>query len=173
MSVPLTSFAVVIVGKGDTATGQTQKAGGLPIVTMPPDQTKIQVVLHVEHPTNPYRILCSRSETLWRIWIGLPGLTTSPFWLAHRYKIVLPIITSRGVKYTHDIKHTVLHSDRGPLGLCGISQASNQKEIAVGDPPTPRHNVADPHAVATLIHGGVDPTTRSFWAYGVYSVVER
>ena len=33
-------FAVVTVGKGRTVEGQTQKAGGLPIVTNTPDQTK-------------------------------------------------------------------------------------------------------------------------------------
>ena len=76
-SVPLASFAVVKVGKGDTATGQTQKAGGLPIVTNTGDQTKNQVVLHVEHPTKPYRILCSRCETHWCIWFGLRYITTA------------------------------------------------------------------------------------------------
>ena len=102
----------------------------------------------------------------------LPTLTNRPFWLAHHSLTLLPIITSRGVKYTHDIQHTVLHSNRGPPGLCGISQASDPKKVVVTDPPTARHNVATPHAVATLIHGGVDPTTTSSWAYGVYSHIE-
>jgi hypothetical protein len=77
-SVPLSPVAVVTVGKGRTVAGQTQKAGGLPIVTKPPDQTKIQVILHVESPTKHYRILCSRCETDWCIWIGLPTLTMMP-----------------------------------------------------------------------------------------------
>ena len=97
-------------------------------------------------------------------------------WPGHRYRIVLPCLTSRGVKYTHDINCVTLHHHSGPVGLCVISQASTQKEITVGDPPTPRHSVADRHAVATLIHGGrtgpPHPTVRSFWAYDVYSVVK-
>jgi hypothetical protein len=60
------------VGKGDMWPGASQIGGGLPIPTKAPDQTKIQVVLHVEHPTKPYQILCSRSETDWGIWIGHP-----------------------------------------------------------------------------------------------------
>ena len=137
--------------------------------------------LHVSSPTKPYRIPCSRCETLRRIRIGLPTVTRMPIWLHHRYRIVLPIITSRGVKYTHDINCTVLHSNRGPPGLCGISQASDQKKVVVGDggakhrsvdPPTTWHSVADPHAASTIDQGGppgLDPTTRSFWAYDVYS----
>ena len=141
----------------------------LPFVTRVAHHTKIQVALHEKCPTKPYRNLCSRCETLWSIRIGLPTVTRMPIWLHHRYRIVLPIITSRGVKYTHDINCTVLHSDRGPLGLCVISQASTQKVIPVGDggakhrsidPPTPRHNVADPHAVAAFEHGGWRPSNR-------------
>ena len=117
-------------------------------------------------------------------WVRLPTLTTLPIWLAHHSIVLLPTLTSRGVKYTHDIKHTVLHSNRGPLGLCGISQASNQKEITVGDggakhrsmdPPTEWHSVADPHAVATIRQGGPpgpDPTTTPCWAYGLIIVIE-
>ena len=86
------------------------------------------------------------------------------------------MITSRGVKYTHnDHKHLILHSNRGPSGLCVIPQASDPKKV-VGDPPTPRHSVADSHAVVTLIHGGraegLDPTTTPIGAYGVISVVK-
>ena len=126
---------------------------------MPPDQTKNQVVLHVEHPTKPYQILCSRCETHWSIRFGLPTLTRIRIWLGHHSRVLLPTLTSRGVKYTHDINRTVLHSDRGPHGLCGISQASTQEVIPVGDggaqhrlmaPPTGPHNVADPHAVAEV-----------------------
>ena len=76
-----------------------------------------------------------------------------------QYKIVLPIITSRGVKYTHDINCTVLHPDSGPTRMGLIPEASNPKKVVAGDggakhrsvdPPTPRHNVADPHAASTL-----------------------
>ena len=135
----------------------------------------------VQTPTKPYQYPCSRCETPRHFRFGLPTLTRIRIWLGHRYRIVLPTLTSRGVKYTHDINCTVLHHDRGPLGLCVISQASTQKVIPVGDggakhrsidPPTPRHNVPTRHAVATSEHGGLDPTVRSFWAYGVYSVVK-
>ena len=79
-------------------------------------------------------------------------------------KTVLPIITGRGVKYTHnDIKHLVLHPDSGPRGIRLIPTEHTQKEITVGDggakhrsidPPTTWHNVADPHAVVTIHQGG-------------------
>ena len=39
------------------------------------DQTKNHVVLHVESPTKPYRILCSRCETHWWFWYGLGYIT--------------------------------------------------------------------------------------------------
>ena len=90
----------------------------------------------------------------------------------------LPMITSRGVKYTHnDHKHLILHHDRGPLGLCGISQASDQKKVVVGDggakhrsidPPTTWHSVADPHAASTIHkggHHGLDPSPTPIGAY--------
>ena len=153
----------VVLGKGGAWPRQSQNGGGLPMLTNRGDQTKNQVILHVSSPTNAYRIPCSRCETLRRIRIGLPTVTRMPIWLHHRYRIVLPIITSRGVKYTHDINCTVLHSDRGPLGLCVISQASTQKVIPVGDggakhrsidPPTTWHSVADPHAASTIDPGG-------------------
>ena len=82
----------------------------------------------------------------------------------------LPTVTSRDNKYTHnDHKHLILHHHSGPTRIRLIPQSRHQSLEVVGDPPTPRHSVADPHAVATLIHGGLDPTTRSFWAYDVYS----
>ena len=57
----------------------------------------------------------------------LPMLTNQPFWLHRRSMVPLPIITGRGVKYTHnDIKHTVLHPDSGPTGLCVIHQERHQ-----------------------------------------------
>jgi hypothetical protein len=147
MSSP--SVAVVMVGKGRTATGQTQIGDGLPTLTTAGDQTKNQVVLLVEHPTNPYRILCSRCETHWQIRFGLPMLTISPFWLAHRRRIVLPIITSRGVEHTHDVKHTVLHGDRGPTRIRRISPASNQKAIAPPYPHDPQSTLGQEPAVLT------------------------
>ena len=49
----------------------------LPFVTMSPDQTKIQVILHVSSPTKPYRNPCSRCETPWWFWFGLASFTTA------------------------------------------------------------------------------------------------
>jgi hypothetical protein len=175
---------VVKVGKGLPRQGRTQNGSGLPIVTNPPDQTKNQRVLHVEHPTNPYRNPCSRCETDWWFWIGLPTLTRIRIWLGHHYNIVLPTLTSRGVEYTHnDINDTVLHSNRGPTRIRPIPQEHTQKKV-VGDggaqhrymaPPTTWHSVADPHAASTIPQGGppgLDPTTTPIEAYDVYSRVE-
>ena len=150
-----------MLGKGCHASEQGQNGGGLPIVTMPADQTKNQVILHVFHPTKPYQDLCSRCETLWQIRFGLPTLTNRPFWLYLHSIVLLPTLTSRGVKYTHDIKHTVLHHHSGPTRIRLVSQSRHQSSEVVGDPPTPRHSVADSHAVVTLIHGGhPDPRPR-------------
>jgi hypothetical protein len=75
--------------------------------------------------------------------VPLPFPTNQPFWLCLHSHVVLPIITGRGVKYTHDIKHTVLHSNRGPPGIRLISQASDQKKVAVGDGGA-KHRSVDP-----------------------------
>jgi hypothetical protein len=106
--------------------------------------------------------------------VPLPFPTISSIWLHRRSIVVLPIITSRGVKYTHnDIKHSILHHHSGPTRIRLIPQASNQKKVAVGDggakhrsvdPPTTWHSVADPHAASTIDQGGppgLDPTTTS------------
>ena len=79
---------------------------------------------------------------------------------------------------THDHKHNPILTDSGGPGLCVISQSRHQSLEVVGDggakhrsvaTPSTWHSVADPHAVATIHPGGLDPTVRSFWAYGVYS----
>ena len=44
-----------VLGKGTLWPGLSQDGGGLPIVTNSGDQTKNQVILHVESPTNPYQ----------------------------------------------------------------------------------------------------------------------
>ena len=55
----------------------------LPFVTMSPDQTKIQVILHVSSPTNPYRNPCSRCETP-----GAFGLVTPGFTIAYQFSLL-------------------------------------------------------------------------------------
>ena len=68
----------------------------------------------------------------------LPMLTKAPFWLCRHSLVLLPIITGRGVKYTHnDIKHTVLHPDSGPTGIRLIPQERHQS-LEVDTPHTIR-----------------------------------
>ena len=50
----------------------------LPCLTTPPDQTKIQVILHVESPTRPYQDPCPLSVCDWLIWSGA-GVLTIPY----------------------------------------------------------------------------------------------
>ena len=65
----------------------------------------------------------------------LPFPTNRPLWLHHRSHVVLPIITSRGVKYTHnDIKHLVLHPDSGPPGIRPIPPEHPPKKVVMRDP---------------------------------------
>ena len=109
------------------------------------DQTKNHVVLHVEHPTKPYQlyrhpVLAVRISLVPE---PLPGVTKAPIWLDLHSRVVLPIITGRGVKYTHDIRHLILHPDSGPPGIRLISQASNQKKVVVGDGGA-KHRSVDP-----------------------------
>ena len=127
------------------------------MLTMPGDQTKNHVVLHVESPTKPYQeyrypVLAARNPLGDLAWSGvrLPGVTKAPFWLCLHSLVLLPIITSRGVKYTHnDIKHTVLHPDSGPTRIRLIPQASDQKEIAPPHPHDPESIQGQEPAVLT------------------------
>ena len=65
----------------------------------------------------------------------LPGPTNHAIWLGHRYKIVLPIITSRGVKYTHnDHRNHTVPTHSGPTGIRLIPQASTPKAVVMQDP---------------------------------------
>ena len=74
-----------MVGNAPTPWVLSQIGGTLPIVTMPGDQTKNQVVLHVESPTRPYQdpVLAERVPLVCLAWSGvrLPGVTMSPIWL--------------------------------------------------------------------------------------------
>lgn len=82
------------------------------------------------------------------VWSGvrLPGVTNRPFWLGLHSITLLPIITSRGVKYTHNDRNShILYSDSGPTRIRLISQASDQKEIAPPHPHDPQsHTVREP-----------------------------
>ena len=79
--------------------------------------------------------------------LGVFGLVRGPLTRCYQstvlavdqYKIVLPIITGRGVKYTHnDHEHRILHPDSGPLGIRLIPPASNPKAIARPHPHDPQ-----------------------------------
>ena len=95
----------------------------------------------------------------------------------------LPTVTSHGVKHTHDHKHSILHSNRGPTRIRLIPTEHPQKKV-VGDggakhryidPPTAWHSVADRHAVATIPQGGppgLDPTITPIPAYDPISCGE-
>ena len=150
-----------------------------------PNQKPCGLACGFPYQTLPGSVLAERTPLVHLAWSGALTIPyQSPIWLCLHSITLLPIITSRGVKYTHDIKHRILHSNRGPTRIRLIPQASDQKKVVVGDggakhrsidPPTTWHSVADPHAVATIHQGGppgLDPTTTSSWAYGVYSVIE-
>ena len=74
----------------------------LPTLTKVAHQTKIQPIGHAISPTKHYRILCSRCETPWWFWIGLPTLTTVLIWLCTYRTRPLPTFTTatgdRGIK---------------------------------------------------------------------------
>ena len=106
--------------------------------------------------------------------VPLPIVTKSSIWLDRRSIVVLPIITGRGVKYTHnDNRGHIIPSNSVRPGLRRIPEAQHTKEVAVGDggakhrsmdPPTTWPSVADPPAASTIDQGGppgLDPTTTS------------
>ena len=52
--------------------------------------------------------------------------------------MLLPIITGRGVKYTHnDIQHRILYRNRGPTRIRLVPTASDHEEIAPPHPDDP------------------------------------
>ena len=75
------------------------------------------------------------------------GLGTTPLTKSYQltdlavdqYKIVLPIITGRGVKYTHNdhINH-ILHHHSGPLGIRPVPTEHTHEEIAPPHPHDPQ-----------------------------------
>ena len=70
---------------------------------------------------------------------SLPGVTNWPFWLHRRSIVVLPIITSRGVKYTHnDRDNDIPHPDSGPTRM-GLVHPERHQSLEVD-----RHHTHDP-----------------------------
>ena len=129
-----------------------------------PNQNPCGLACGTPYQTLPRSVLAARIPLVCLVWSGvrLPGVTKAPIWLSLRSVVPLPIITGRGVKYTHnDINSHIPRSDSGPTRIRPIPQASTQEVIviAVGDggaqhrsvdTPTPPYNVADPHAVAEV-----------------------
>ena len=71
--------------------------------------------------------------------VPLPFPTKAPFWLDRRPRAPLPIITGRGVKYTHnDIKHLILHPDSGPRGIRLVPTEHTHEAIAPPHPHDPQ-----------------------------------
>ena len=90
--------------------------------------------------------------------LGRFGLVRGPLTIPYQptllavchYNIVLPIITGRGVKYTHnDIKHSILHPDSGPTGIRLVPTEHTQKEIAPPHPHDPQSILGQEPAVLT------------------------
>ena len=108
-------------------------ACGIPYQTLP------RVSISCAHGAKPIGVFGLVPEPL-------PFPTNQPIWLCLHSHVVLPIITGRGVKYTHnDIKHLILHPDSGPRGIRLIPEASTQKEIAPPHPHDPQsHTVREP-----------------------------
>ena len=62
---------------------------------------------------------------------ALPIVTNPSIWVSLRPPVPLPIITSRGVKYTHnDINDTVLHPDSGPTRM-GLVHPERHQSLEV------------------------------------------
>ena len=101
-------------------------------------------------PTKPYQDLCSRCETHWQIRFGLPTVTTVPIWPSHRYRIVLPNITSREINRLYATIIPVLLCDVMPTWLCPIPQEHTPEAVASdttrthGSGDTTDPTVADP-----------------------------
>jgi hypothetical protein len=98
--------------------------------------------------------------------LGVFGLVTMPLTnpyqltdlASHRNRIVLPIITGRGVKYTHNdhINH-ILHHHSGPLGIRPVPTEHTHEEIARPHTRSAEHTGSG--------SGGPHPTTTSEPAY--------
>ena len=82
--------------------------------------------------------------------VALPTLTKASFWLHRRSIVLLPIITGRGVKYTHnDIKHSILHPDSGPTGIRLVPTEHTHEAIAPPQPHDPESILGQEPAVLT------------------------
>ena len=131
-----------MVGNAPTPQGLSQIVA--PYQSLPTRETKPKTMWSCMCFTLPKLTgSCARGANA----IGAFGLVRGPLTIPYQltvlavchYNIVLPIITGRGVKYTHnDINDTVLHPDSGPARIRLIPQASNQKEIAPPQPHDPQ-----------------------------------
>jgi hypothetical protein len=109
-----------------------------------PNQKPSGLACGTPYQTLPDPVLAERIRLVLLAWCGvrLPTLTTLPIWVSRRSVVPLPIITGRGVKYTHnDHEHRILYRNRGPARICLVPTEHTQKEIA---PPYP-DDLESPH----------------------------
>ena len=122
------------------ASGRVQARSGARYQSLPTGETRPKTMWScMWNPLPDLTSICARGAKP----IGVFGLVRGPLTRCYHLtdlavchsRVVLPIITSRGVKYTHnDIKHTVLHSDSGPTRIRPIPPEHPQKEVVMQDP---------------------------------------
>ena len=66
----------------------------LPLLTKVGDHTKIQLIVHVRTPTNPYHIFRRPGTNHWWFWFGLPTLTSLRIWVGTYRQVPLPTFTT-------------------------------------------------------------------------------
>ena len=135
--------------------GRFRARSGVPYQCLPTRETKPKTKWSCMWKALPNltRILARGANTIGVFGleaVALPTLTKASFWLHRRSIVLLPIITGRGVKYTHnDIKHSILHPDSGPTGIRLVPTEHTQKEIAPPHPHDPQSILGQEPAVLT------------------------
>jgi hypothetical protein len=105
-----------------------------------PNQKPSGLACGTPYQTLPDPVLAERISLGDLAWSGvrLPGVTNPVIWVGRPSVVPLPIITSRGVKYTHnDHEHRILYRNRGPTRICLVPTEHTQKEIAPPHPDDP------------------------------------
>jgi hypothetical protein len=123
-------LAEVVVGKGGLWQGASQD--GAAYQSLPTGETKPKTNGSCMWNTLPNLTgSCARGANqlggFGLVREALPTLTMSSIWLHRRSVVPLPIITSRGVKYTHnDHEHSIPHPDSGPARIRPIPPERHQ-----------------------------------------------
>ena len=111
----------------------------LPTRETKPKTKGSHMCLPLPNLTKSIDILCPRCETDWGIWLGHGALTipyqSTDLAVCH-YRIVLPRITGRGVKYTHnDHRNPTVPTHSGGPGLGLVYPGRHQSlEVVMRDP---------------------------------------